>query len=505
MNNTSLKANVSRVNSTSVLYNGVDAAGAGVAGAGVAGAAGVDGISAVQAQCVRVTIDGHVLDVPSTSTIVDAAERAGISIPTLCYLKKLNAIGSCRICSVEVAFVRDDATTNAQPEGAHASVPSVPQPDELFAHAQLMPACNTKVQNGMHIRTQSARLKAYRQQLLRLLLRTYRPNPQRFTYDFVPNELEQLCMREGIDISYLLPEQVERGGAQVCANGQIEYATEQAQSAHVLSVQPELATEQAKPASEQDEPEKLSHEVACVLPPEQGTYPHAHHPAFAKRQPCIDTSPFLSFDPNICIRCQRCVAACNEGAGNHILGTQHHGTRTSILAPFGSDWNTNTCESCGCCSAACPTGAISEKATLSYAHTELKKVRTTCPHCGVGCQFNLIVKDGRIVDTEVVSGPSNQGFLCIKGRSASFNFVHSADRLSTPLIKDKATNTFRSATWDEALNYVAARLSSIRDEYGGDAIASFACSRSTNEDVYMMQKMTRTVFHTNNVDSCARV
>ena len=396
--------------------------------------------------------------------------------------------------------MRDDASTNAQREGALASVP---QPDELFAHAQLMPACNTKVQNGMHIRTQSVRLQRYRQQLLRLLLRTYRPNPQRFAHDFVPNEFEQLCMREGIDISYLLPEQAERGG--VSASGQPELTTEQVQSAHVLRGQPELTTKQAKPASEQEEPAKPFHEPDCVLPFEQDTHPHAHHPASAKRQPCIDTSPFLSFDPNICIRCQRCVAACNEGAGNHILGTQHHGTRTSILAPFGSDWNTNTCESCGCCSAACPTGAISEKATLSYAHTELKKVRTTCPHCGVGCQFNLIVKNGRIVDTEVVSGPSNQGFLCIKGRSASFNFVHSADRLSTPLIKDKATNTFRSATWDEALNYVAARLGSIRDEYGGDAIASFACSRSTNEDVYMMQKMTRTVFHTNNVDSCARV
>lgn len=491
MNNTSSKANELRVSSAGALCDGP--------GAGV-DASGVDGISAVQAQYVRVTIDGHVLDVPSTSTIVDAAERAGISIPTLCYLKKLNAIGSCRICSVEVAFVRDDASTNAQPEGALASVP---QPDELFAHAQLMPACNTKVQNGMHIRTQSARLKAYRQQLLRLLLRTYHPNPQRFTHDFVPNEFEQLCMREGIDISYLLPEQVERGGAS--ASGQPELTTEQAQSAHVLRGQPELTTKQAKPASEQEEPAKPFHEPACILPFEQDTHPHAHHQASAKRQPCIDTSPFLSFDPNICIRCQRCVAACNEGAGNHILGTQHHGTRTSILAPFGSDWNTNTCESCGCCSAACPTGAISEKATLSYAHTKLKKVRTTCPHCGVGCQFNLIVKNGSIVDTEVVSGPSNQGFLCIKGRSASFNFVHSADRLSTPLIKDKATNTFRSATWDEALNYVAARLGSIRDEYGGDAIASFACSRSTNEDVYMMQKMTRTVFHTNNVDSCARV
>ena len=368
MNNTVSKANESRVSSTGALYNGVDAVGvdaadagvadaetcaadAGITGAAATGEAGAANLPADQEIHVRVTIDGHVLDVPSTSTIVDAAERAGISIPTLCYLKKLNAIGSCRICSVEVAFVRDDTSTNAQ----------------------LMPACNTKVQNGMHIRTQSARLQRYRQQLLRLLLRTYRPNPQRFAHDFVPNEFEQLCMREGIDISYLFPEQVERGGVQVCASGQ-----------------PELTTKQDKPASEQSEPAKSSHEAACVLPFEQDVHPHAHHQASAKRQPCIDTSPFLSFDPNICIRCQRCVAACNEGAGNHILGTQHHGTRTSILAPFGSDWNTNTCESCGCCSAACPTGAISEKATLSYAHTKLKKSAHYLPSlwCWLPVQFD---------------------------------------------------------------------------------------------------------------------
>ena len=95
--------------------------------------------------------------------------------------------------------------------------------------------------------------------------------------------------------------------------------------------------------------------------------------------------------------------------------------------------------------------------------------------------------------------------LCVKGRSGSFDFVHSADRLTTPLVKNAQTGEFEPASWDDALNLVAERFTAIRDENGGDALAAFACSRSTNEDVYMLQKMARTVFKTNNVDNCARV
>jgi len=95
--------------------------------------------------------------------------------------------------------------------------------------------------------------------------------------------------------------------------------------------------------------------------------------------------------------------------------------------------------------------------------------------------------------------------LCVKGRSGSFDFVHSPDRITVPLVKNPETGEFEEATWDDALDLVAERFAAIRDAEGGDALAAFACSRSTNEDIYLMQKMARTVFKTNNVDNCARV
>ena len=137
--------------------------------------------------------------------------------------------------------------------------------------------------------------------------------------------------------------------------------------------------------------------------------------------------------------------------------------------------------------------------------TEVTRVRTTCPHCAVGCQYDLLVKNGRIVGTEAADGPSNHGMLCVKGRFASYNFVHSEDRLDSPLIKNRETGEFRKDSWDEALDLIAEKFTAIRDEFGGDALAGFACSRSTNEDVYMLQKMVRTAFKTNNTDNCARV
>ena len=134
-----------------------------------------------------------------------------------------------------------------------------------------------------------------------------------------------------------------------------------------------------------------------------------------------------------------------------------------------------------------------------------KKVLTTCPHCATGCQYYLVVKDGKIVDTEAYNGPSNKGLLCVKGRSGSFDFVHSPDRIKYPLNKNKETGEFERASWDEALDLVASRFMEIKKQYGPDSLAGFACSRSPNEDVYMVQKMVRTCFGTNNTDNCARV
>ena len=216
-------------------------------------------------------------------------------------------------------------------------------------------------------------------------------------------------------------------------------------------------------------------------------------------------NPFLTYYPELCINCQRCVSTCNKVACNGTLHNGKIGTRTLIDAPFGPDWKETACESCGNCAAVCPTGALVAKNRRNYQVGKVKKVLTTCPHCATGCQYYLVVKDNKIVDVEPADGPSNKGLLCVKGRFGSFNFVHSPERLKYPLIKNKETGEFERASWDEALDLIASKFTEIKKKYGPDALAGFACSRSPNEDCYMLQKMVRCAFGTNNVDNCARV
>ena len=225
-----------------------------------------------------------------------------------------------------------------------------------------------------------------------------------------------------------------------------------------------------------------------------------------EEKPIDDSNRFFTYDPSLCILCHRCVNTCNEIVGRGAIDTMNRGFHSVIGAPFDDNWRSSTCESCGNCVAACPTGALSMKRRKKYRKFQVeKKVLTTCPHCATGCQYYLLVKDGKIVDTEAYNGPSNKGLLCVKGRSASFDFVQSPERIKYPLIKNKETGEFERASWDEALDLVASKFMEIKKQYGPDSLAGFACSRSPNEDVYMVQKMVRTCFGTNNVDNCARV
>ncbi|MDO5328969.1 MAG: formate dehydrogenase subunit alpha [Coriobacteriia bacterium] len=333
---------------------------------------------------INITIDGKRKRVDENSTILDVA---GDSIPTLCYLKGVNNIGSCKICVVEIK-----------------------------GQDNLVTACNTKVKANMKILTNSEKVIEARKKMLNLLMAGHDCKKCKSKGNC---ELEKLAKKYG----------VKKSGF----NGH--------------------AIKQNK-------------------------------------------NPFLSYDSQICINCKRCVAACKKLARNGVLEAK----RGYVQTPFDEQWRESDCESCGNCAAACPTGALSTKNDLKYT----KKVLTTCPHCATGCQFNLLVRGNKIVGTEAVDGPSNHKRLCVKGRFGSFDFVHSKERLTSPLIKTK-NGKFRRASWDEALDLIASKFLEIKRKYGADALAGFACSRAPNEDCYMFQKMVRCAFGTNNVDNCARV
>ncbi len=214
----------------------------------------------------------------------------------------------------------------------------------------------------------------------------------------------------------------------------------------------------------------------------------------------------IVYDPTKCIRCQRCVKICEEVQGAYALTLRSRAGTSLVTTGFDIDLKASTCETCGQCVSTCPVGALYERAATGGGRAkDMEVTRTTCPYCGVGCQLDLNVnrKTGKIVrvTSETGSVPNN-GNTCVKGRFG-MDFVGKDERLKKPLIKENGS--FREADWDEALDLVAGKFSSIKAEHGPDALAGLSSAKTTNEDNYIMQKFVRAVLGTNNVDHCARL
>jgi len=222
--------------------------------------------------------------------------------------------------------------------------------------------------------------------------------------------------------------------------------------------------------------------------------------------PVDSTNPFYERDYAKCILCRRCVRACDEINGVEAIGVIQRGFSSKIATPFDGLMQDSTCEFCGMCVAVCPTAALLPQLAKGKGRTwEFEKVATICPYCGVGCQFYLNVKDGRIVQASSKwDAPANHGWTCVKGRFG-WDFVHHPDRLTRPLIRREKGGELEEATWDEALDLVATRLSEIKKEQGNAALGVLASAKCTNEENYAIQKFSRAVIGTNNVDHCARL
>ena len=222
-------------------------------------------------------------------------------------------------------------------------------------------------------------------------------------------------------------------------------------------------------------------------------------------KPIDKSSPAILFDPNMCILCGRCISACNNIRHHNVLSYKNRGYDTIVIAGLGQLFLDSDCVSCGECIQVCPTGALIEKPSKFKGRwRELEKTETTCPFCGVGCTLELYTKDNKIIKVlGKEDGVENQGSLCVKGRFG-YDWVNNDDRLITPLIKDES-GKFRKATWSEALNVVASKLTDVKEKYGSQAIVGLSSAKCTNEENYVFQKFVRAALGTNNVDHCARL
>lgn len=249
-----------------------------------------------------------------------------------------------------------------------------------------------------------------------------------------------------------------------------------------------------------------------------------------------DPNPFIFVDLNKCIICGRCVRACAEVQNRDVWNFAQRGFKTELVAGADQPLLEARCESCGACVAYCPVGALYDKMSLGSGRpNQVEKVRTTCSYCGVGCNFDLNVRDGKIIRvTTSEEAPVNGMALCVKGRYG-YDYVNHEDRLTRPLLRAKLLSdidqklqsgdwrispyqsepqpdgdvyqpeTLVETDWDSALDVVANKLFEIKKESGPDAFALLASAKCTNEENYLFNKFTRQVIGTNSIDHCARL
>ncbi len=279
------------------------------------------------------------------------------------------------------------------------------------------------------------------------------------------------------------------------------------------------------------------HNTTAELDVKHNARPFRHKP-----YPQDHSNPFYRYDPDQCIACGRCVEACQNVQVNETLTIDWSLDIPRVMWDGGEKIEGSSCVSCGHCITVCPCNALMEKHMLGQAgyltslppqaltemievvkgvepstgyppilalseveaemrHQRVKRTKTVCTYCGVGCSFDIWTRDRQILKVEPFHGPANGISTCVKGKFG-WDFANSPDRLRKPLKRVK--DTFVEIEWPEAIQIIADNFTRIKEKHGPDALAFIASSKCTNEESYLMQKLARAVIGTNNVDNCSR-
>ena len=384
-----------------------------------------------------ITIDGVVSEAKPGERLIDVINRAGIKLPQVCYHPQLGPVQTCDTCMVEV-------------------------------NGKLVRACAMVVADAMKVATSSAVAAAAQRQAFDRLLENH--------------------------LLYCT----------VCDNNN--------GNCTVHNTRKMLAVE------------------------------HQQIPFKPKPFEVDNSNPFYRYDPDQCLLCGRCVEACQDVQVNETLSINWEAEHPRVLWDGGSPIGESSCVSCGHCVTVCPCNALMEKSMLGHAgfltalpkstlkrmidvvkdvepemgyggiltvseaesamrESRIRRTKTVCTYCGVGCSFDVWTKDRHILKVAPEHGPTNGISTCVKGKFG-WDFANSADRLTKPLIRQG--EKFREASWDEALALIARRFSEIKAAHGPDALAFISSSKCTNEESYLMQKLARAVIGTNNIDNCSR-
>jgi len=386
---------------------------------------------------INLTVDGTARVSKPDERLIELINRIGLKVPQVCYHPQLGPIQTCDTCMVEV-------------------------------DGKLVRSCATRVETGMNVSTTSARAVA----------------AQREAFDRILGNHMLYCT--------------------VCDNNNGNCTV---------------------------------HNTTRLMAVE-----HQKIPFKTKPYEVDNSNPFYRYDPDQCILCGRCVEACQNVEVNETLSIRWEDPHPRVLWDGGKPIGESSCVSCGHCVTVCPCNALMEKSMVGKAgfltalpktalagmidivkavepdtgygailkvseaesamrESRIRRTKTVCTYCGVGCSFDVWTKDRHILKVEPREGPTNGISSCIKGKFG-WDFVNSSERLTKPLIREGGK--FREANWDEALGLVARRLAEIKARSGPDSLAFISSSKCTNEESYLMQKLARAVIGTNNMDNCSR-